>query len=100
MLLREELEEAGYAFRRNALAPDQLAVLRKLLPQEGSAGVRNLLWIGGGIRAALEFLGIDRLAEEAFGEAATPINVIAFDKTADTNWKVPGHQDLMVPVEA
>ncbi len=34
-----------------------------------------------------------------FGSPAFPINVTYFDKNADANWKVPGHQDLMMPVE-
>jgi hypothetical protein len=101
MPVREELEQVGYGFQRGALGREQLEILAKLLPEPSTAaGVRNLLWRGGEIRAALEFLGIDRLAEEALGERSFAVSAIAFDKTADANWKVPGHQDLMVPVEA
>jgi hypothetical protein len=97
MTLRRELEAAGHALRRGVLGGDQLGMLAKVLPAGHAA--RNLLWERAEIAAALEYLGIDRLACEALGDGAFPINVIYFDKTEGANWKVPGHQDLMMPIE-
>jgi hypothetical protein len=95
--LREELEQSGFTLCRRALDAGQLAVLANLAPAAHAA--RNLLWERPELRPALEYLGIDRLASEARGQGAFPVNVLFLDKTAEANWKVPGHQDLMVPVE-
>ena len=99
-LIQDELAARGYAFQRGALDAHQLEILAKLLPLPllGHAG-RNLLWQSGGLNAALDFLGIETLAREILGPGARPINILYFDKMAGANWKVPGHQDRMMPVE-
>jgi Phytanoyl-CoA dioxygenase (PhyH) len=97
MTLREELGEAGHVLRPGALDQGQLALLANLLPASHAA--RNLLWERAGLRVALESLGLDAVAAEALGAPAIPVNVVLLDKTAGANWKVPGHQDLVMPVE-
>jgi hypothetical protein len=70
-------------------------------PRSGVAyGLRGLLWSSRSLRPALEVAGIDRLADELLGARAFPIDAIYFDKTADANWTVPGHQDRLMPVAA
>jgi hypothetical protein len=98
MSLRHELDEAGYALRRRALDGDQRALLANLLPDTHAA--RNLLWERAELRATLSYLRLDELASEALGEPAMPINLLLLDKTAEANWKVPGHQDRVLPVDA
>lgn len=39
-----------------------------------------------------------RLIEAALGPAAFPVRGIFFDKTPETNWRVPWHQDLTITV--
>ena len=97
MTLREEVDEAGFALRRRAVDADRLAILSALMPPTHAA--RNLLWEQPGLPVALEYTGIDALASEVLGERATPVSAIFLDKTPGANWKVPGHQDLVVPVE-
>jgi hypothetical protein len=104
--LREEIEDRGFAFRRQALDSGQLRELLSLLFPGGDAGpehraphaLRNVLWDCDGVARALARFGVDGLAGEALGGEAFPINALYFDKTAGANWKVPCHQDLMVPV--
>lgn len=98
MALREPLDQSGFAFQRRALDGERTATLSRLVPSSHAA--RNLLWDRGELRLALQYLGIDAVASEAMGEEAYPVNILFFDKTAGANWKVPGHQDLMVPVES
>jgi hypothetical protein len=99
--LRAELDERGFALRAGAVGDELRALVGKLLPEPmGAAGVRNLLWDRPELRPVLAAAGLDQLASEALGADAFPINVTAFDKTPEANWKVPGHQDLMVPVES
>lgn len=94
------LDERGFAVYPGALGEQEREILGKLLPPDGHAA-RNLLWERGrgGLIAALEFLGIDTLARGIAGSEAVAINATYFDKTAGANWKVPGHQDRMMPVE-
>jgi hypothetical protein len=106
MGLREEVEDRGFGFRRQALESGQLRELLSLLFPGGGAGpepraphaLRNVLWDRSGVAGALARFGVDRLAGEALGGEAFPINALYFDKTAGANWKVPCHQDVMVPV--
>ena len=104
------LEEFGFAFRRNALGADQLAILLELFHPGskqtgtrrrggGAYAARNVLWDHPGVGTTFDRLGLNEIAAEALGNEAFPINATYFDKNADANWKVPGHQDLMMPVE-
>jgi hypothetical protein len=61
--------------------------------------VRNLLWDRSGFCALLSKAGLDRLAREALGSGALPISATFFDKNPLSNWKVPAHQDVVMPVE-
>lgn len=60
------------------------------------AGARCLLDIALVSDVALR-LKEDLVAMGLLPDEATAIQAIAFDKTPDTNWKVPWHQDLMFP---
>ena len=107
MDLREEVEVRGFALRRGVLGPRQLEELLGLVfpVQVGMPGgptphaLRNVLWEREGVAEALSRLGVDGLATEVCGADAFPINALYFDKTAGANWKVPCHQDVMMPVE-
>jgi hypothetical protein len=63
------------------------------------SGNPGVLIRSGSTARILKTAGLDRLATEALGAKAFPINATYFDKTAEANWAVPGHQDLMMPVE-
>src|SRR5437868_5162407 len=111
MNLKGEVEEFGFAFRRKALDAGQLEILMSMFhPESEQAGVRkrgggayaarNVLWEHPGLDATLVGLGLNQIATEALGKEAFPINATFFDKNADANWKVPGHQDRMMPVNS
>jgi hypothetical protein len=103
-----EIEEQGFAFRRGALLPAQLArLLTAVLPAKPGTvdgppphALRNLLWDRRDLAPTLGGLGADDIATEVLGAAAFAINALFFDKTGGANWKVPSHQDLMMPVQA
>jgi hypothetical protein len=94
----DQLAHTGYAIRKDVLAGERLSLFLALSPC-GSHAARNLLWERAEVAAALSESGVDAIAGEALGGPAFPINALFLDKTADANWKVPGHQDLMMPVE-
>lgn len=111
MTLRQELATRGFAICLQVLDARQCRELVDLLPvKERSSAVRtrrggdtyairNLLWDLDEIGVALQALSLDRLASEALGRAAFPISVVLFDKTPGANWILPGHQDLVMPVD-
>jgi hypothetical protein len=103
MSVREQLESSGFAVRRAALTEAQNQLLLQASGVDGNQSahaLRNLLWSRAELRPALRREGVDALASEALGAEAFPINALFFDKPPAANWKVPGHQDLMMPVAA
>ncbi len=67
--------------------------------RSGSAyAARNLFRDVPELREVLAKCGVDRLASEALGQAAFTVDAIYFDKHAEANWGVPGHQDVLMPI--
>ena len=101
------LQSDGFTLVREVLAPSQLTeLLSVILPKPDSPGVhpapyalRNLLWDRPQMSTTLAGLGIHDIASKALGGPAFAINALYFDKTNRANWKVPCHQDVMMPVE-
>ena len=82
-----------------ALPADDIAALRILAGSLviGQAGVR--LFGHPPLDDILSPSGrIGRLAAAYLGDAARPVRAILFDKTAETNWAVPWHQDRTIAV--
>jgi hypothetical protein len=111
MNFKIELERFGFAVCRRVLAAEQLRYLCQLISLDpvhagkrtrggGTYAARNLLWDRPETARIMKTVGLDQLAIEALGAPAFPINATYFDKTAEANWAVPGHQDLMMPVES
>src|SRR4051812_37058865 len=102
-----EVQDRGFALRRHAVSSNLLAELLRVVVsgQESSAdrpaahALRNVLWDRDGVASALTRLGVDAIATGVLGGPAFAINAIYFDKTSGANWKVPCHQDLVMPVD-
>ncbi len=62
-------------------------------------GIRNLLNLVLEIRELAENEKVKNLIGKVFRENAKPVRAIYFDKTPETNWKVPAHQDLTIAVK-
>jgi hypothetical protein len=103
-----EVENRGFALRRQAVSSRRLPQLLSLVlpgdewssPRRQPHALRNVLWDRRELAGALTHLGVDDIASEVLGRPAFAINAIYFDKTIRANWKVPCHQDLVMPVEA
>jgi Phytanoyl-CoA dioxygenase (PhyH) len=105
----DDFAKIGWTLKARAL-PD--AMLKRLLgasvaqgalasvhrPSGRTYGLRGLLWSSPVLSSALAASGLSRLASDVVGRQAFPIDAIYFDKTADANWSVPGHQDRLMPV--
>lgn len=90
------LQEQGFAKVATDVPAELKSELRKDVFATGKAGVRCLL------EHPLIARTVVRIRSQLVGMGILPgssiaIQAIAFDKTADSNWKVPWHQDLMFP---
>lgn len=61
-------------------------------------GARGLLAAGALLNSALRELKLDEVAGRALQREAFAIDAMFFDKHVHSNWAVPSHQDVVVPV--
>lgn len=105
----EDFSKVGWTLKANALPEPSLQRLLEACVARGAVqsthrrsgrtyGLRGLLWSSPLLPSALAESGLSRLASDLVGRPAFPIDAIYFDKTADANWSVPGHQDRLMPV--
>jgi hypothetical protein len=90
------LDAQGWELVPSQTSDESLDALRRSIFENNSAGKRCLLdhpLVAETARILLRQLAGDGLIPEA----SIAIQAIAFDKTAETNWKVAWHQDLMFP---
>jgi ectoine hydroxylase-related dioxygenase (phytanoyl-CoA dioxygenase family) len=92
----EQLRVEGWALVPTSVAPSALQELRDTIFAAGSAGTRCLLDLPQVHRVAVSLKG-ELIAAGLLPPASVAVQAIAFDKTAETNWKVAWHQDLMFP---
>ncbi|HTI68915.1 MAG TPA: phytanoyl-CoA dioxygenase family protein [Candidatus Limnocylindria bacterium] len=89
----------GYELFSDVVDSQLLAELQRTLQVEpGRAGERRLLDSVSVVRSLCRQGELLSLARSLLGEGAFPVRAILFDKTPDSNWKVPWHQDLAIPV--
>lgn len=88
----------GYLLLCAAITPHACAGLRESGPavEARAGGARNVLrdWP----QAAGALHSLELLARALLGRDARPVRAILFDKTPASNWAVPWHQDLSIPV--
>ena len=94
-----KLQNDGFLLVRTGLGPALLQSLRDSIFAAGQAGTRCLLDRPLVRTVALQLRG-ELTSAGLLPGSAVAVQAIAFDKTPETNWKVPWHQDLMFPVAA
>lgn len=99
-----DLEERGFATIADALAPDEVALLRlatESLPaapgDETHAGVRDLFARLPALRQLARHPAILGWPAVILGSRAFAVRAMLFDKTPAANWRVAWHQDLTIP---
>jgi ectoine hydroxylase-related dioxygenase (phytanoyl-CoA dioxygenase family) len=92
----DQLQRDGWALHRSGMAAADLAHLRETVFTPGAAGTRCLLDLPA-VQAVARQLRSELVGAGFLAPTAVAIQAIAFDKTADTNWKVAWHQDLLFP---
>jgi ectoine hydroxylase-related dioxygenase (phytanoyl-CoA dioxygenase family) len=91
----------GWATTCPVVAP---ALLDQLCSELGGieprAGIRNLLDHSPAARALARSAAVRHIPEALLGTGCFVTRAILFDKTPDSNWKVPWHQDVAIAVAA
>ncbi len=87
----------GIAVFEGVFAPDEMAALATLLPEE-VAGQRGLLRKIPAVRALAGDIRLRNLLVALGSAASQPVRAVFFDKNPARNWKVPWHQDLTIAV--
>jgi hypothetical protein len=92
-----DLAEDGACVVQSALSRDNVRALREIAPKLSQPGQRIFsndllcdLLNGRGL--------IGQIAADVLGHEARPVRAILFDKTPDSNWAVPWHQDRTIAV--
>lgn len=94
----DDFEQTGRAWHRNALDAQDLALLDAACRTDRRPGVR-LGWTHE-VAAVLRPEGaLSRLAQSHL-PGASPVRILAFNKSAKSNWGVPWHQDRVVALKA
>ena len=94
-----KLEDVGYSVMKTDINSVQIEQLRATLFSERKAGARCLLDDANVCEVSRQLK--DQLSNSGLlSPSAIAIQAIAFDKTANTNWQVTWHQDLMYPFTA
>ena len=92
--------DAGFALIPNALTSADVDALTEILAPlqtPGAAGTRNLLE-DSSVCSWVTSPQIRALVEPILGPDCFAVRAILFDKTPDSNWKVPYHQDRSIAV--
>ena len=96
--LREELEEAGRVWFRQALTAEDILILRRAATTGGGPGLR--LGLSDELRHILGTDGSVGRCARKLDMLARPVRGVAFNKLKGTNWGVPWHQDRLIAVRS
>ncbi|WP_031496054.1 phytanoyl-CoA dioxygenase family protein [Bryobacter aggregatus] len=87
----------GFDIIAPGLSPEELEVLQREFPAE-APNRRNLFVFSPVVENLVRKGSISRHAQEVLGENCFAVRAIFFNKIAKTNWHVPWHQDIGIPL--
>jgi Phytanoyl-CoA dioxygenase (PhyH) len=107
----EEFDKNGFAIVPDVVGPEEIAALLAAVAalRPGGAALdrrgrvyasRKLLRMLPEVRGLARSASLRSIVERALGTGAFPVRGLLFDKTTETNWMVPWHQDLTIAVRA
>lgn len=91
------LEEEGRVWKRGALDDRDLSALDRACEMGGMPGQR-LNWSRDLISSAGSESRVTQMAQELIS-SALPVRIVVFNKSSETNWNVPWHQDRVIAVK-
>lgn len=101
MTLTNQLNQRGYAIVRQILSPKTVAEFReqfrnRALPRHG---FRHLETVLPELRSLINTMPFAQLLAPFFSSPPKLIRALYFNKTQETNWGVPWHQDKTIAVQ-
>ncbi|MBM7068738.1 phytanoyl-CoA dioxygenase family protein [Actibacterium sp. 188UL27-1] len=94
--LRHYFDRAGRIWLRNAVSRDELQEFRALAAADGTPGTR--ISASHDLARLVVRAGFSRQLAGLW-PGMRPVRLVSFDKTADTNWALPWHQDRVIAVK-
>jgi len=94
--LKADFDAAGRIWFRDAVSPEDLLALDQVAKHPARAGAR--VKASNALRHALNSDSSVMRTITALDCRTKPVRVVAFNKTQQTNWGVPWHQDRIIAV--
>lgn len=94
--INQQFNNDGRVWLRNAISPAELEQLRELSALRGKPGER--VSRTSPLFEAVEALSLNKQIQVIWPNMQ-PVRMVSFDKTAESNWSVPWHQDRVVAVK-
>jgi len=102
--MTSELEKYGYTFCRGVLntstSKEVIEEIERQACEMTRAGIRNPETRFSSIQNLIQSPALQSIIHQFLPGKAIPVRSILFDKSADTDWGVPWHQDLTIAVQA
>lgn len=99
MLTNKSIHERGFAIVPNLVSSElRRGLLALFQTVERKAGQRNALAFEP-VQAAAGSEAVAAIVRTVLGGGAFAVKATLFDKTRASNWLVPWHQDLMIPLQ-
>jgi ectoine hydroxylase-related dioxygenase (phytanoyl-CoA dioxygenase family) len=92
----------GFAILPDVLRPNEIALLLESLAdlesRRSRAGIRHIL-SHPAVAAIARDSRLLAIAQDVLGDGASPFRATLFDKSPDSNWLIPWHQDTALPLQ-
>jgi ectoine hydroxylase-related dioxygenase (phytanoyl-CoA dioxygenase family) len=99
MQFAHHIDSLGYALCPAVIERDEIERVRATLPVVPSGGIRNALANSESLAMLARSPQLRALADVVLGPRARVTRAILFDKTPNSNWRVPWHQDTTIAVK-
>ncbi len=101
--LKHDLDRLGFLLFPDLLDQTRLgnllAIVAELRAPSGRGGLRGLTQRVPELESWIGTSAIPSLVEQVLGPSYRRVRSLFFDKTPESNWKVPWHQDLTIAVK-
>ena len=102
--MTSQLEKSGYTFCRGTLNASTVSNIVEEIEDQACemtrAGIRNPESRFSSIQKLIQSSTLQSIVHQFLPDKAIPVRSILFDKSAETDWGVPWHQDLTIAVQA
>ena len=92
----DEFASSGRIWYRQCVPPEELKKLDELF--ERDKGVGSRIGVGSALHEAVGGLSLNTMLQRHWPKVK-PVRIVSFDKSGETNWALPWHQDRVIAVK-